>query len=140
MADNAVQFELVSPEKLLLSEDVEMVVVPGAEGDFGVLPGHAPMISTVRPGVIHVFESGSVKTRIFVAGGFAEVTAARCTVLAEEAIPLDDLDRAGVEKDLQDANDDIRDAAGDETQLAAAEARAATARAKLNSLDNLVYQ
>ena len=140
MADNAVQFELVSPEKLLLSEDVEMVVVPGAEGDFGVLPGHAPMISTVRPGVIHVFESGSVKTRIFVAGGFAEVTAARCTVLAEEAIPLDDLDRTGVEKDLQDANDDIRDAAGDETQLAAAEARAATARAKLNSLDNLVYQ
>ena len=140
MADNAVQFELVSPEKLLLSEDVEMVVVPGAEGDFGVLPGHAPMISTVRPGVIHVFESGSVKTRIFVAGGFAEVTAARCTVLAEEAIPLDDLDRAGVEKDLQDANDDIRDAAGDETQLAAAEAGAATARAKLNSLDNLVYQ
>ena len=140
MADNAVQFELVSPEKLLLSEEVEMVVVPGAEGDFGVLPGHSPMISTVRPGVIHVFEAGSVKTRIFVAGGFAEVTAARCTVLAEEAVALDDIDRAGVEKDLQDANDDIRDAGGDATQLALAEARAATARAKLASLDNLVYQ
>lgn len=140
MADNAVQFELVSPEKLLLSEDVEMVVVPGVEGDFGVLPGHGPMISTVRPGVIHVFEGGSVKTRIFVAGGFAEVTTARCTVLAEEAIALDDIDRAGVEKDLQDANDDIRDAGGDAAQLALAEARAATARAKLASLDNLVYQ
>ncbi|MEP4378708.1 MAG: F0F1 ATP synthase subunit epsilon [Alphaproteobacteria bacterium] len=140
MADNAVQFELVSPEKLLLSDDVEMVVVPGAEGDFGVLPGHAPMISTVRPGVIHVFEGGSVKSRIFVAGGFAEVTTARCTVLAEEAIPLDEIDRSGVEKDLQDANEDIRDAGSDEAQLALAEARAATARAKLTSLDNLVYQ
>tara|TARA_R110002110_G_scaffold85816_4_gene223915 strand:+ start:262041 stop:262463 length:423 start_codon:yes stop_codon:yes gene_type:complete len=140
VADNAVQFELVSPEKLLLSEDVEMVVVPGVEGDFGVLPGHAPMISTVRPGVIHVFEGGSVKTRIFVAGGFAEVTTARCTVLAEEAVALDDIDRASVEKDLQDANDDIRDAGGDATQLALAEARAATARAKIVSLDNLVYQ
>ncbi len=140
MADNAVQFELVSPEKLLLSEDVEMVVVPGAEGDFGVLPGHSPMISTVRPGVIHVFEGGSVTSRIFVAGGFAEVTAERCTVLAEEAVPLDEIDRAGVEKDLRDANEDIRDAAGDEAQLGLAEARAATARAKLTSLDNLVYQ
>ena len=140
MADNAVQFELVSPEKLLLSENVEMVVVPGVEGDFGVLPGHAPMISTVRPGVIHVFEGGSIKTRIFVAGGFAEVTTARCTILAEEAIALDDIDRADVEKDLQNANDDIRDAGGDTTQLALAEARSTTARAKLVSLDNLVYQ
>lgn len=140
MADNAVQFELVSPEKLMLSEDVEMVVVPGAEGDFGVLPGHAPMISTVRPGVIHVFEGGSVKLRIFVAGGFAEVTAARCTVLAEEAVPLDEIDRTDVEKDLQDASEDIRDAGGDEAKLARAEARAVTARAKLASLDNLIYQ
>ena len=140
MADNAVQFELVSPEKLLLSEDVEMVVVPGAEGDFGVLPGHSPMISTVRPGVIHIFEAGAVKTRIFVAGGFAEVTTARCTVLAEQAMPLDEIDRAVVEKDLQDANEDIRDTGGDEAQLALADSRAATARAKLAAMDNLVYQ
>ncbi|MEK9966168.1 MAG: F0F1 ATP synthase subunit epsilon [Rhodospirillaceae bacterium] len=140
MAENAVQFELVSPEKLLLSEDVEMVVVPGAEGDFGVLPGHAPMISTVRPGVIHVFEGGSVKTRIFVAGGFAEVTTERCTVLAEEAVPLDEIDRASAEKDLQDANEDVRDAGGDAAQVALAEARAAAARAKLAAMDNLVYQ
>lgn len=140
MADNAVQFELVSPEKLLLSEDVEMVVVPGAEGDFGVLPGHAPMISTVRPGVIHVFEDGLVKTRIFVAGGFAEVTTTRCTVLAEEAVPLDEIDRAGVEKDLQDASADIHEARGDEAQLKLAEGRAATARAKISAMDNLVYQ
>tara|TARA_A100001037_G_scaffold251236_2_gene234624 strand:+ start:1125 stop:1547 length:423 start_codon:yes stop_codon:yes gene_type:complete len=140
VADNAVQFELVSPERLLLSEDVEMVVVPGVDGDFGVLPGHTPVISNVRPGVIHVFEGGSVKTRIFVAGGFAEVTAERCTVLAEEAVALDEIDRAAVEKDLQDATEDVQDAGDNASEKALAEQRVLTARAKLDSLDNLVYQ
>ena len=79
-------FELVSPEKLLLAEEVDMVVVPGAEGDFGVLVGHAPLISSLRPGVIDTYNGGKVANRIFVAGGFAEVTGERCTVLAEEAI------------------------------------------------------
>ena len=76
-------FDLVSPEKLLLSEDVEMVVVPGAEGDFGVLIGHAPLISALRPGVIDTYIGTKVDKRIFVAGGFAEVTGKRCTILAE---------------------------------------------------------
>ncbi len=140
MADNQVQFELVSPERLLLSEEVEMVVVPGADGDFGVLARHSPLISTVRPGVIHIFEGNSVKSRIFVAGGFAEVTGERCTVLAEEAIALEDIDRAAVEQDLQNANEDIRDAGDNAAEREAAEARAASARAKLASLDQLVYQ
>lgn len=140
MADNAVQFELVSPEKLILSEEVEMVVVPGAEGDFGVLPGHTPVISTVRPGVIHIFEGGSVKTRIFVAGGFAEVTADRCTVLAEEAVPLGDIDRDQVEESLQEAIGDIADAGDNVTERAFAERRADSARAKLASLDSQTYQ
>ncbi len=70
MADR-IEFELVTPERLAFSEPVEMVVVPGDEGDFGVLPGHAPMISTVRPGVITIYEGGAVRQRIFVAGGFA---------------------------------------------------------------------
>lgn len=140
MADNAVQFELVSPEKLLLSEEVEMVVVPGAEGDFGVLPGHTPVISTVRPGVIHIFEGGAVKSRIFVAGGFAEVTAERCTVLAEEAVPLEDIDRDQVEKSLQEAMEDITDAGDNVTERALAEQRADSARAKLASLDTQTYQ
>ena len=87
MADQ-VQFELVAPERLLLSEPVDMVVVPGSEGDFGVLAGHAPLISTVRPGVIETYSGKTVKDRIFVAGGFAEVTRERCTVLAEEAVPV----------------------------------------------------
>ena len=124
MADNAVQFELVSPEKLLLSEEVEMVVIPGAEGDFGVLPGHTPVISTVRPGVIHIFEGGSVKTRIFVAGGFAEVTAERCTVLAEEAVSLDDIDRDQVEQNLKDAIEDIAEAGDNLSERALAAQRA----------------
>jgi F-type H+-transporting ATPase subunit epsilon len=140
VADNPVQFELVSPERLLLSEQVEMVVVPGAEGDFGVIHGHSPLISTVRPGVIHIFEGNAVKSRIFVAGGFAEVTGERCTVLAEEAVALEDIDRAAVEQTLQDANEDIRDAGDNEAARSAAEARAEIARAKLASLDQLVYQ
>ena len=140
MADNAVQFELVSPEKLLLSEEVEMVVVPGAEGDFGVLPGHTPVISSVRPGIIHIFEGGAVKSRIFVAGGFAEVTGERCTVLAEEAVPLDEIDRDQVEKDLQNAVDDVADSGENASDRALAEQRADTARAKLISLDSSDYQ
>ena len=140
MADNAVQFELVSPEKLLLSEEVEMVVVPGAEGDFGVLPGHTPVISSVRPGIIHIFEGGAVKSRIFVAGGFAEVTGERCTVLAEEAVPLDEIDRDQVEKDLQNAVDDMADSGENASDRALAEQRADTARAKLISLDSSDYK
>ena len=139
MDEAAVQFELVSPEQLLVSEDVEMVVVPGSEGDFGVLPGHSPMISTVRPGVIHIFAGGAVSSRIFVAGGFAEVTGGRCTVLAEEALPVDDIDRAEVETDLQIAVEDMSGTDDPGEQLAA-ESRAVTARAKLAAIDAPVYQ
>ncbi len=139
MADAAVQFELVSPERLLVSEDVEMVVVPGSEGDFGVLPGHSPMISTVRPGVIHIFAGGTVSSRIFVAGGFAEVTESRCTVLAEEALPVDEIDRASVETDLKEAVEDIG-ITDNPVEKKAAENRADTARAKLTAIDAPVYQ
>ncbi len=99
MADR-VEFELVSPARLVISEAVEMVVVPGEEGDFGVLPGHAPVISQVRPGVIDIHGDGKVQSRIFVAGGFAEVTEQRCTVLAEEAVPVADIDSAEAEQRL----------------------------------------
>src|ERR1700739_4423561 len=100
MADK-LQFELVSPEKLLLSEPVHMVIVPGTEGNFGVLPGHALFISTVRPGVIDVYEDNTVSERIFVSGGFAEVTPERCTVLADEAVPLSSLDRGAIEAEAK---------------------------------------
>ena len=100
MADR-VQFELVTPERLLLSEMVEMVVVPGTEGNFGVLPGHAPLISTIRPGMIEIYEGQRVARRVFVVSGIAEVTAQRCTVLADQAMPPEDLDRAAIEAELQ---------------------------------------
>jgi F-type H+-transporting ATPase subunit epsilon len=96
-----VQFELVTPERLLLSETVEMVVIPGTEGNFGVLPGHAPLISSIRPGTIDVYEGQTVTRRIFVVSGIAEVTPERCTVLADEALSLDELDRAAIEAELQ---------------------------------------
>ncbi len=132
MADK-VEFELVSPEKLLKSLPVDMVVVPGAEGDFGVLAGHAPMIATVRPGVIEVYEGDRVVDRVFVAGGFAEVTGTRCTVLAEEAQALSAIDRAAVEKAIKDLSEDLSDAASD-ADKAAVEAKLAVAQAKLDAL------
>ncbi len=84
-----VSFRLVMPERELLVTEADMVVVPGSEGDFGVLHGHAPLISTVRPGVIEVFQGSKAEQRFLVAGGFAEVTPERCTVLADEAMPFD---------------------------------------------------
>jgi len=145
MADT-LQFELVSPEKLLVSEAVGMVVVPGTEGNFGVLPGHALLISTVRPGIIDVYDEGKISERIFVSGGFAEVTPERCTVLADEAMPLSSLDRAAIEAELRTLESTLagyrdqaaRGAGADrETALlaaASAERRLAVAHAKLDAL------
>lgn len=110
---DTVLFELVSPAKLLLSEEVEMVVVPGGEGDFGVLPGHTPMLTTVRPGVIDIYENDKVAKSIFVVGGFAEVSEERCAVLAEEAIAVDELDRDNAEARLQKATDALNAAESD---------------------------
>ena len=125
-----VEFELVSPERLLLSEQVAMVVVPGEEGNFGVLPGHAPLISTVRPGVIDVYASrAEVSSRIFVAGGFAEVTPERCTVLAEEAVPVGEIDGAAVAQQVADLTEDVADAKSD-AERRAAETALAVAKAK----------
>src|ERR1700676_756190 len=100
MAD-LVQFELVSPERLIVSSEVEMVVVPGTEGNFGVLPGHAPLISTIRPGTIDIYDGRAIVERIFVVSGIAEVTPERCTVLAAESMERDSLDRAKLDAELQ---------------------------------------
>jgi F-type H+-transporting ATPase subunit epsilon len=122
-----IQFELVSPAKLLVSSPVDMVVVPGTEGDFGALVRHAPMITTVRPGVIVVHDGGKVSSRTFVAGGFAEVNEERITVLAEEAIPVGDLtaDLAAARKQaaqeaLSDAKTDREKAQAERLVLVAA--------------------
>jgi F-type H+-transporting ATPase subunit epsilon len=133
MADTT-EFELVSPERLLISAPVEMVVVPGAEGDFGVLPGHSPLISTLRPGVITIYENRQPKDAIFVAGGFAEVTPERCTVLAEQAIRIDEADRTEVEGDLREARAAL-EAASEETERAAARRRVQIFEALIAALD-----
>ena len=114
-----VAFELVSPDQLLMSVEADAVAMPGMEGDFGVLPGHAPFISALRAGIITV-EGGSEDIgQVYIEGGFAEVVADRLTVLAEEAVPVDDLDRANIEQRIQEANDEMADAEdGEERRLA----------------------
>jgi F-type H+-transporting ATPase subunit epsilon len=128
-----VQFDLVSPERLLRSEEVEMVVVPGTEGNFGVLPGHSLLISTVRPGLIEIFEGGRVRERIFVAGGFAEVNPERCTVLADEAVPLPDLNRAVLEGEARELEARLN-AAQDDRERDQCRRQLAVIDAKLASL------
>ena len=108
-----VAFELVSPERLLASEEVDMVVAPGADGDFGVLPEHSPLMSLLRPGIIEVHDGNSITQRIFVGGGFAEVNEKGCTVLAEEATPVGDIDVAEAEKRIRLAKDDLTEVKDD---------------------------
>ena len=133
MADTT-QFELVSPERLLVSEPVEMVVVPGTEGDFGVLPGHAPLISTLRPGVITIYENRNPKEAIFVAGGFAEVTQERCTVLAEEAVRVAEADRTAVEARVREARAELEGITDAEPRRAA-QRRVDVAEALMAAID-----
>lgn len=112
------QFELVSPERLLLSAEVEQVVVPGAEGYFTVLKGHAPFMSTLKPGVVDV-TNGNVTERIFVRGGFADVSRAGLTILAELAIPLNEVDADMLAGEVKNAEEDVADAKDGATRDAA---------------------
>ncbi len=124
MADT-LKLELVSPERLLLSEQVEMVLVPGTEGVFGVLPQHAPTLSTLKPGFVEVYEAGAVKERFFVTGGFAEVTPQTCTVLVDEAIPQATLTAAYAAERLARAKALLDQAGGEDERKKAAGAIAA---------------
>ncbi len=138
MADQ-VHFELVSPERLLFSANVGEIVIPGTEGDFAVLPGHSNLISTVRPGVIQILGDGNaVSDRIFVEGGFAEVNAAGCTVLAERAQNVADIDRLAADQALADAREDVADAKND-AERAAAAAALAIAEARIHALGTSIY-
>ena len=105
MADK-LHFDLVAPEARVFQGEVDMVVVPGSEGDFGVLAGHAPFMSTIRSGAISI-HSGDQVTRTFIHGGFAEVTPDGLTILAEEAIDLTKIDPAEVERQLTEAREDL---------------------------------
>jgi len=126
------RFELVSPERLLRSGEVEMVVVPGAEGNFAALPRHAPLLSQLRPGTLDVYEDREVVARYFVAGGYAQVTPERCTVLADEAMALSEIDRAAVETTLKELGEDLEDAK-DDAERVSVKAKIAVAEAKLKA-------
>ena len=106
----AIALEIVSPEKLLISKPVDMVVIPAAEGDLGVLPQHAPMIVMLRGGTIAIHQAGQITDRLYVAGGFAEITPERCTVLANEAIPVAELSRQEGERRLAEAEAEYNNA------------------------------
>lgn len=122
MADK-IHLDLVSPERLLLSDDVDMVTVPGADGYFGVLPGHAPVMSALRPGVIEIkggVEDGDMK--LFIRGGFAEVTPAQVSVLAEEAIPFPDFTIEMLDSRIRDAEEELAAASTDSEKVRVSEA------------------
>lgn len=132
MADK-LHFDLVSPERRLFQGDVDMVVVPGEDGDFGVLPGHAPVMSAIRSGAISVHDGDDVR-RTFIHGGFAEVTPDGLTVLAEEAIDLASVDREQLAKDLTEAKEDIG-LARDDLERTLAEAKLAKFEALTEALN-----
>ena len=114
-----VTFRLVMPERELLATEADMVVVPGSEGDFGVLHGHAPLISTIRPGVLEVLQGNKVEQRFMVAGGIAEVTPERCTVLADEATPFEQVTPEQLADRERLAQEELSDAATDAERAAA---------------------
>jgi F-type H+-transporting ATPase subunit epsilon len=134
-----INLEIVSPEKLLLSRDVDMVVIPAMEGDMGVLEGHAPMMVLLRGGVVSLYEGDRVTDTLFVAGGFAEVTGERCTVLAGEAMPVNELERSVAEKRMRDAEEAMSQVDGnDPVQEELALERVQSTRAMLEAIDGLL--
>lgn len=112
-------FELVSPERLLLSESVESVVVPGTDGEFTVLKDHAPFMATIKPGVVVVTLAGGGVQKFFVRGGFADVNGKGLTILAEQAIPVESLNAAAIAAEIRNAEEDVADARDDATRIVA---------------------
>jgi len=112
------RFDLVSPERVLVSEDVSEVIVPSNEGDFGMLPNHAPIIASLRPGALTVRGSGGER-KYFVRGGLAEGGPEQLTVLAQRAMPLDELDREKIAQEIEWAKEDVEDARDEDTRAQA---------------------
>ncbi len=125
----AFPFELVSPERLLFTGEVESVVVPGSEGELTVMKDHSPLMTTLKPGIVTVNEVGGKSQRLFVRGGFADVAPTGLTILAESSVPVEQLDAARLDAEIKDAQDDVTDAGSDENRRLAAE--------KLNQLQEL---
>lgn len=108
----SLHFEFVSPERVLFSGDVDQVDLPGAEGDMGILAGHAPLVTALRPGVVTIFNGGG-REAVVVVGGFAEVSPAGLTILADRAVPRDNFDATTLAGEIKDAEEDVADAADD---------------------------
>lgn len=125
----AFKFELVSPERLLVSEQVESVVIPGSEGEMTVMAKHSPVMTTIKPGVVTVRSVGGKEERYVVFGGFADIVPAGCTLLAESATPVKEIDRAELLRRIQAAKEDVADATDDQVR--------SKAEAYLNNLSTL---
>lgn len=132
---NLLKFELVSPEKLLLSEEASVVTVPGAEGEFGVLIDHIPTISSLQAGVIRSTKEGTITHQIFVGGGFVEVADGRCTILAEEAIPVSELDAESTNREIDHVNH-VAGKSEDEHELNNCKSQLVVLNAKLQAIEN----
>jgi F-type H+-transporting ATPase subunit epsilon len=117
----AYKFELVSPERLLVSESVESVVIPGTEGEMTVMASHAPVMTTIKPGVVTVKPVSGAEQRYVVFGGFADILPEGCTLLAESAVAVADINKADLAQRIQDAKDDLADAKTDEERTKAEE-------------------
>lgn len=111
----ALHFEFVSPERVLFSGDVDQVDLPGVEGDMGILAEHAPLVTTLRPGILTIFNGGA-REAVVVIGGIAEVSPAGLTVLADRATPRDDFDTATLAAEIKDAEEDVADASNEAEQ------------------------
>ncbi|GLS30315.1 F-type H+-transporting ATPase subunit epsilon [Mesorhizobium albiziae] len=118
MADNF-KFELVSPERLLVSEEVQHVVIPGAEGEMTVMANHAPVMTTIKPGVVTVKPASGAEERYVVFGGFADILPEGCTLLAESAVAVGDIDRDDLARRIQEAKEDVADAKDDKAKTKA---------------------
>lgn len=108
------KFELVSPERLLVSEEVEAVVIPGVEGEFTAMANHSPLMTTVKPGVVSVRFGGGREERYVVFGGFADVVPERCTLLAESASHVDQVDRDEISRRIREAREELENVSEDE--------------------------
>ena len=115
------KFEMVAPERLLFSGEVQQVTVPGAEGEFTVLAGHAPVVAIIRPGVVTLIDESGKEAKLFVRGGFAEATPEGLKVLAEQAVPLAELDQEILAQEIKNAEEDVADAQDDKTRARAQE-------------------
>ena len=127
-----ISFDLVSPENLIFNDEVGMIIVPGKDGDFGVLPGHSKVMSSLRPGRVMVYgEDKNLLKAFFVSGGFAEVNPEKCIVLAESVDEVNALDKSSIEKEIQELSGQENDMAKEQLGIA---------KAKINAIDSNFYE